>query len=55
MFQPKVLCSYLLKRWRLVDTRSVRPAPPETSFPNYEVVSTTREASLLEIEEPRIP
>ena len=43
MFQPNVLAFYLLKRGRLEDTRRESSTPQETSFPDYEVGSTTRE------------
>lgn len=43
MFQPNVHPIYLLKRGRLADTCRGPPTPRETSFPDYEVGSTTRE------------
>ncbi len=55
MLQPNVFSSYLLKRWRLEDSCGAPSMPPETSFPDYEVISTAREGCFLEIYESRIP
>ncbi len=55
MLQPDVFCSHLLKRWRLEDTCGAPSMPRETSFRDYEVISTAPEDCFPEIYESRIP
>jgi hypothetical protein len=49
MLPPNTIIWNLLKRRMLADSRGALSTPQETTFPDYELISTTSEAHLPRI------